>query len=180
MSCVFQNINPPTPLSARRMCVLPPPTKALYGENLCQRRYGMNGRFQLILSTEINANWFFWDSHWLEIWKNRFCDGPNRGSVAMDSEPKFVNLLMRPEIHSQPGGPVRKLFLTYRPARLHWFFDVYKLGLRRDLPARDGGHEQLISNIGRMKPAFAERDKKHDRSPRNLDNLVLKPVMSLH
>jgi hypothetical protein len=34
----------------------------------------MNGRFQLqggknwILRKEISANWFFWDSHWLEIY----------------------------------------------------------------------------------------------------------------
>ncbi len=35
---------------------------------------------------EINANRFFWDSHWLEIWKNHLCSslGPDRGSVAMD------------------------------------------------------------------------------------------------
>ncbi len=36
----------------------------------------MNGRFQMqggknwILPKEINANRFFWDSHWLEIWSN--------------------------------------------------------------------------------------------------------------
>jgi hypothetical protein len=53
----------------------------------------MNGRFQMqggknwILPKEINANRFFWDSHWLEIWSNHFCPsmGPNGGSVAMDS-----------------------------------------------------------------------------------------------
>jgi hypothetical protein len=28
---------------------------------------------------------------------------------------------------------------------------------------RDGGHEQLISNGERFKPAFAERDKKQQR-----------------
>jgi hypothetical protein len=39
-------------------------------------------------------------------------------------------------------------------------FNVYKFGLRRDLPARDSSHEQLISNIRRLKPAFSERDKK--------------------
>jgi hypothetical protein len=39
----------------------------------------MNGRFQMqggknwILPKEINANRFFWDSHWLEIWSNHFC-----------------------------------------------------------------------------------------------------------
>jgi hypothetical protein len=53
----------------------------------------MNGRFQMqggknrILPKEMNANRFFWESHWLEIWSNHFCPsmGPNGGSVAMDS-----------------------------------------------------------------------------------------------
>ncbi len=51
----------------------------------------MNGRFQMhvdknwILPNEVNANRFFWDSHWLEIWSNQLClsMGP---SVAMDFE----------------------------------------------------------------------------------------------
>jgi hypothetical protein len=53
----------------------------------------MNGRFQMqggknwIFATKMNANRFFWDSHWLEIWSNHFCPSmrPNGGSVAMDS-----------------------------------------------------------------------------------------------
>ncbi len=53
----------------------------------------MNGIFQMqggknwFLPKEINANRFFWDSHWLEIWSNHFYPsmGPNGGSVAMDS-----------------------------------------------------------------------------------------------
>jgi hypothetical protein len=53
----------------------------------------MNGRFQMqggknwILPKYINANRFFWDSHWLEIWSNHFCPsmGLNGGSVATDS-----------------------------------------------------------------------------------------------
>ncbi len=57
------------------------------------RRYDMNGQFQMqggknwIFPKEMNANRFFWDSHWLEIWSNHFCPsvGPNGGSVAMDS-----------------------------------------------------------------------------------------------
>jgi hypothetical protein len=58
-------------------------------------QYDMNGRFQMqggknrILPKEINANRFFWDSHWLEIWVKPLilCPsmGPNGGSVAMDS-----------------------------------------------------------------------------------------------
>jgi hypothetical protein len=54
----------------------------------------MNGRFQMqggknwFLPKEMNANRFFWDSHWLEIWSNHFYSsmGPNGGSVAMDSD----------------------------------------------------------------------------------------------
>ncbi len=54
----------------------------------------MNGRSQMqggenwILPIEMNANRFFWDSHWLEIWSNHFClsMGPNGVSVAMDSD----------------------------------------------------------------------------------------------
>jgi len=52
-----------------------------------ERRSQMQGGKNWILPKEINANWFFWDSHWLEIWKNHLCPsiGPNGGSVAMDS-----------------------------------------------------------------------------------------------
>jgi hypothetical protein len=58
-----------------------------------QRLYDMNGIFQMqggknrILPKYINANRFFWDSHWLEIRSNHFCPsmGPNGGSVATDS-----------------------------------------------------------------------------------------------
>jgi hypothetical protein len=41
-----------------------------------------------VFPKEINANLFFGDSNWLELWKNHFCPsmGPNGGSVAMDSE----------------------------------------------------------------------------------------------
>jgi hypothetical protein len=62
----------------------------------CPEAVDMNGRFQLqggknwFLPKEMNANRFFWDSHWLEIWSNHFYPsmGPNGGSVAMDSEPQ--------------------------------------------------------------------------------------------
>ncbi len=53
----------------------------------------MNGRFQMqggknwILPKVMNANRFFWDSHWLEIWSNHLFPsmGPNGGIVAVDS-----------------------------------------------------------------------------------------------
>jgi hypothetical protein len=41
--------------------------------NVFLKRYDMNGRFQMqggknwILPTEMNANRFFWDAHWLKI-----------------------------------------------------------------------------------------------------------------
>ncbi len=48
----------------------------------------MQGGKNWILPKETNANRFFWDSHWLEIWSNHFFPsmGKNGGSVAMDSE----------------------------------------------------------------------------------------------
>ncbi len=59
----------------------------------CTKAVDMNGRFQMqggknwILPKQINANRFFWDSHWLEIWSNHFCPsmGLNGGSVATDT-----------------------------------------------------------------------------------------------
>jgi hypothetical protein len=47
----------------------------------------MQGGKNRILPKEINANRFFWDSHWLEIWSNHLCPsmGPNGGGVAMGS-----------------------------------------------------------------------------------------------
>jgi hypothetical protein len=62
------------------------------------RRYNMNGIYQMkrgknwIPSIRINANRFFKDSHWLEIWKNILCPsmGPNGGSLAMDSVYAYV------------------------------------------------------------------------------------------
>jgi hypothetical protein len=48
----------------------------------------MQGGKNWFLPKEMNANRFFWDSHWLEIWSNHFYPsmGPNGGSVAMDSD----------------------------------------------------------------------------------------------
>ncbi len=54
------------------------------------------------------------------------------------SESEFKNLLRSPGIDSQPCGPVRQPYLTYRPARLHTgcrnrflgSLNVYKYGLR--------------------------------------------------
>jgi hypothetical protein len=68
--------------------------KGYMGKCCDQSRYDMNGRFQMpggknwILPKEMNTNWFFWESHWPEIWSKhlRPSMGPNGGSVAMDSE----------------------------------------------------------------------------------------------
>jgi hypothetical protein len=65
----------------------------------------MQGGKNWILRKEINANWFFQDSHWLENWKNHLCPsmGPNEGSVAMDSgdrEPFNDYLSLRPVLTS--------------------------------------------------------------------------------
>ncbi len=48
----------------------------------------MQGGQNWILPKEINANRFFWDSYWLEIWKNQLCPsfGPDGGSAASATE----------------------------------------------------------------------------------------------
>ncbi len=46
---------------------------------------------------------------------------------------------------------------------------------------RDGGHEQLISNGGKFKPAFAERDKCKPVLPGlSLARNLVKPLLSLY
>jgi hypothetical protein len=67
------------------------------------RLYDTNGIFQMqggknrILPKEINANRFFWDSHWLEIRSNHFCPsmGPNGGSVATPLRTQGLNWSIR-------------------------------------------------------------------------------------
>ncbi len=67
----------------------------------------MNGRFQMqggknwILPKEMDANRFFWDSHWLEIWSNHFCSSmeQNGGSVAMDSVKLQCTLQLSGQTH---------------------------------------------------------------------------------
>ncbi len=62
----------------------------------------MQGGKNWILPKEINANRFFCDSHWLEIWSNHLCPSmtPNGGSVAMDS----ANLWHKPLFLAGGGG----------------------------------------------------------------------------
>jgi hypothetical protein len=72
---------------------VPRPAGSACRQALAQRRYDMNERFQMqggknwIFPKWINANRFFWDSHWREIWSNHFCPsmGPNGRRVATDS-----------------------------------------------------------------------------------------------
>ncbi len=60
-------------------------------------RFQMQGGKKSIFPKEMNANRFFWDSHWLDIWSNHFCPcmGPD-GSVAMDSGPLPSEYEMKP------------------------------------------------------------------------------------
>jgi hypothetical protein len=60
----------------------------------------MQGGKNWFLPKEMNANRFFCDSHWLEIWSNHFYPsmGPNGGSVAMDSVGFFISNLVDIEI----------------------------------------------------------------------------------
>jgi hypothetical protein len=75
----------------------------------------MNGIIQMqggknwILPKYINANRFFWDSHWLEILSNHFWPsmGPNGVSVATDSAPR--NGVMHPTWMTNPQEAPPKL-----------------------------------------------------------------------
>ncbi len=80
---------PPSPARAGFVIMM----ECMYVRNiviaiLCnQRRYDMNGRFQMqggknwILPKEMNANRFFWDSHWLEIWSKHLLYVPLWGRM---------------------------------------------------------------------------------------------------
>jgi hypothetical protein len=68
----------------------------------------MQGGKNWLLPKEMNANRFFWDSHWLEIWSNHFYPsmGPNGGSVAMDSgvEVSLVLIQLRERTKEATSG----------------------------------------------------------------------------
>jgi hypothetical protein len=58
---------------------------------------------------------------------------------------------------------------------------LFSPGLSLCFFSRDGGHEQLISNDGRFKPAFAERDKcKPVLLALSLAGNLVKPLLSLY
>ncbi len=84
--------------------------------------YDMNGRFQMlggknwILPKEMNANRFFWASHWLEIWSNHLFPsmGPNGGIVAMDS---VVNCDNPATLFQLQGGSVRQRWFRISSAK---------------------------------------------------------------
>ncbi len=80
-------------------------------------------------------------------------EGSGSGSA---EEPKFVNFFRSPGIDSQPGGPVRQHYLTYRPTRLHRLAEsislnrflgsfVYKYGLW-SVPALPGTRSVSCAN----------------------------------
>jgi hypothetical protein len=47
------------------------------------------------------------------------CTLHHKAGFDMKTQYGLVDLLRSPGIDSQPGGPVRQPYLTYRPARLH-------------------------------------------------------------
>ncbi len=80
------------------------PRKIARDISLTSEAVDTNGRFQMkggknwIFPKYINANRFFSDSHWLEIWSNHFCPsmGLNGGSVATDSVAFLVRKKSKP------------------------------------------------------------------------------------
>jgi hypothetical protein len=88
----------------------------------------MQGGKNWILPKEINAKRFFWDSHWLEIWKNQLCHsmGPNGGSVAMmDSG---ITLYTGQSWQPRAGsGGVRCVRFQYIRSHSHHDHRIYKV-----------------------------------------------------
>jgi hypothetical protein len=85
----------------------------------------MQGGKNWILPKETNANRFFRDSHWLEIWINLLCPciGPNGGSVSMGSVEIF-----RLDCGSSPlgigGSPLgRAVYLWCHGVGLNWIHE---------------------------------------------------------
>jgi hypothetical protein len=66
------------------------------------------------------------------------CWDSERHTAHQGSEPVFVNLLRSPGIDSQPGGPVRQPYLTYRPA--YMATKVGGIGFLESIP---GLHKRL-------------------------------------
>jgi hypothetical protein len=58
----------------------------------------MQGGKNWILPKEMNANRFFWDSHWLEIWSNHLFPSmePNGGSVAIWTQSCLIAAYLAP------------------------------------------------------------------------------------
>jgi hypothetical protein len=85
----------------------------------------MQGGKNWFLLKEMNANRFFCDSHWLEIWSNHFYPsmGPNGGSVAMDSCQR--KQIMRVKFL------ISACIACYRNAKSCIFFEVRKVQFRR-------------------------------------------------
>jgi hypothetical protein len=74
------------------------------------------------MSFPMPIHWYH--SHVDPIWPDgTFKEPKNRvqgaNSARLCAELVFVDLLRSPEIDSQPGGPVRQSYLSYRPAKLH-------------------------------------------------------------
>ncbi len=63
-----------------------------------------------ILPKEINADWFFWDSYWLEILKYQLClfKGPNGGSLASASGLLNIDLSRSPLVCKNTAWRVQR------------------------------------------------------------------------
>ncbi len=110
----------------------------------------MQGGQSWILPKEINANRFFWDSHWLKIWKKP----PNGGSAAMESGSSSAT-----STSSRSASWVGR----FHPNHLKLLFTLQQEWMlpaaRHSLIRADSHDEKLISNAGGSKLDFAKRDQ---------------------
>ncbi len=111
----------------------------------------LQGGQNRIWMEEINANRFFWDSLWLEIWKNHLCPpmGPNRGSMAMDSgKTTYVMSLYGTEWRERGYGLWNNNLCTYvLYGPVHNVFDACRYITRASGRALDPGCREFLGPV---------------------------------
>jgi hypothetical protein len=94
---------------------IPPPTPICrLRKNLCTDDSALFSRF---FHAYHDSNFRGWVKTVHVVLKYMSIEACRRGG--RNTEPVFVNLIWSPGIDSQPGGPVRQPYFTYRPARLN-------------------------------------------------------------
>ncbi len=106
----------------------------------------MKGGKNWILSKEINTNRFFWNSHWLEIWKTHQCPAadPNGGSVAIWTP-------LKESFAYVPSSYLVSIPIPL-PIQLKWANVYFLQRVKKELErGKEGVHSGCVSCNGKLK-----------------------------